>query len=107
MLNMRPSKKAVQRQKDALRDLIGPRSRTVPVTDLIGSINRQLRGWGNYFSRGYWRDAFHEINGYVLERLKTHLRNRSQRPFRVPEGQTHYHHLHTLGLIQLRGNVSA
>jgi RNA-directed DNA polymerase len=107
MLNMRPSKKAVQRQKDALRDLIGPRSRTVPVTELIGSINRQLRGWGNYFGRGYWRDAFHEINGYVLERLKTHLRNRSQRPFRVPDGQTHYHHLQTLGLVQLRGTVSA
>jgi RNA-directed DNA polymerase len=107
MLNMRPSKKAVQRQKDALRDLIGPRSRTVPVTELIGSINRKLRGGGNYFGRGYWRDAFHEINGYVLERLKTHVRNRSQRPFRVPEGQTHYHHLQTLGLVQLRGTVSA
>jgi RNA-directed DNA polymerase len=107
VLSMRPSKKAVQRQKDALRELIGPRSRTVPVTELIGTINRQLRGWGNYFGRGYWRDAFHEINGHVQTRLKTHLRNRSQRPFRVPEGQTLYHHLQQLGLVQLRGTVSA
>jgi hypothetical protein len=97
----------VQRQKDALRDLTGPRTRSLPVTELIGSINRQLRGWGNDFGRGYWRDAFHEINGYVLARLKTQLRHRSQRPFRVPEGQTHYHHLHTLGLVELRGTVSA
>jgi len=107
MLNMGPSEKAVQRQKDALRDLTGPRTRSMPVTELMGSINRQLRGWGNDFGRGYWRDAFHEINGYVLARLKTQLRHRSQRPFRVPEGQTHYHHLHTLGLVELRGTVSA
>jgi RNA-directed DNA polymerase len=107
VLSMRPSSKAVQRQKDALRELIGPRTRTVPVTERIGSINRQWRGWGNYFGRGYWKDAFHEINGYVQTRLKTHLRHRSQRPFRVPQGQTHYHHLQTLGLVQLRGHVSA
>jgi RNA-directed DNA polymerase len=104
---MRPSKKAVQRQKDALRDLTGPRHRTVPVSELIGTSNRQLRGWGNYFGRSSWKDAFHEINGHVQTRLKTHLRHRSQRPFRVPEGQTLHHHLQTLGLVQLRGNVSA
>jgi hypothetical protein len=107
VLSMRPSGKAVQRQKDALRERTGPRPRTVPVTELMGSINRQRRGWGNYFGRGYGKDAFHEINGYVQTRLKTHLRHRSQRPFRVPQGQTHYHHLQTLGLVQLRGNVSA
>jgi RNA-directed DNA polymerase len=103
VLSMRPSAKAVQRQKDALRWLTSPAMRTVPVTELIGRINRQLRGWGNYFGRGYWKDAFHEINGHVQVRLAIHLRNKSQRRYRVPEGQTLYQHLQALGLRHLKG----
>jgi RNA-directed DNA polymerase len=105
VLSMRPSAKAVQRQKDALREMTGVRMRTVPVTQLIGSINRRLGGWGNYFDRGYWKDAFNEINGYVQTRLSIHLRHKSQRPYRIPAGQTLYQHLQTLGLAQLKGKL--
>jgi len=107
VLSMRPSTKAVQRQKEALRELTGPRMSTVPVTELIGTINRQLRGWGNYFGQGYWKDAFHEINLHVQIRLRQHLRHKSQRRYRVPAGQTLYQHLQQLGLLQLKGTVSA
>jgi RNA-directed DNA polymerase len=107
VLSLRPSTKAVQRQKDALRELTGLRMRSVPVTELIGTINRQLRGWGNYFGHGYWKDAFHEINLHVQTRLRRHLHNKSQRPYRVPAGQTLYQHLQMLGLVQLKGKVSA
>ena len=102
VLSMRPSRKSVQRQKDALRELTGPRMRAVPVPDLIVSINRQLRGWGNYFGHGYWRDAFHEINAHVQRRLWIHLRGKSQRPYRVPKDQTLYAHLQKLGWVHLR-----
>ncbi len=105
VLSMRPSTQVVQRQKAALRGLTSPAMRTVPVTELIGRINRQRRGWGNYFGCGYWKDAFHEINGYVQVRLSIHLRNKSQRPYRGPEGQTLYQHLQTLGLIHLKGKL--
>jgi len=105
VLSMRPSAKAVQRQKDALRWLTSAAMRTVPVTELIGRINRQLRGWGNYFGHGYWKDAFHEITGHVQVRLAVHLRNKSQRRYRVPEGQTLYQHLQALGLIHLKGKL--
>lgn len=105
VLSMRPSAKAVQRQKEALRWLTSAAMRTVPVTDLIGRINRQLRGWGNYFGHGYWKAAFHEINGHVQVRLSIHLRNKSQRAYRVPEGQSLYSHLQKLGLNHLKGNL--
>jgi RNA-directed DNA polymerase len=105
VLSMRPSAKAVQRQKDALRWLTSAAMRTVPVTELIGRINRQLRGWGNYFGHGYWKDAFHEITGHLQVRLAVHLRNKSQRRYRVPEGQTLYQHLQALGLIHLKGKL--
>jgi len=107
VLSLRPSAKAVQRQKAALRYLTSPAMRTVPTTALIERINRQLRGWGNYFGLGYWKDAFHEINGYVELRLSIHLRNKSQRRYRAPEGQTLYQHLQRLGWHHLRGHVSA
>lgn len=106
VLSMRPSTKAVQRQKDALRELTGPHMSTVPVTELIGTINRQLRGWGNYFGHGYWKDAFHEINLHVQIRLRQHLRQKSQRRYRVPAGQTLYQHLQQLGLLQLKGKCA-
>jgi hypothetical protein len=59
VLSLRPSRKAVLRQKEALRELTGWRARSVPVVDLMGTINRPLRGWGNYFGHGYWKEAFH------------------------------------------------
>jgi RNA-directed DNA polymerase len=105
ILSMRPSVKAVQRQKDRLREMTGATMRTVPVTELIGRLNRQLRGWGNYFGHGYWKEAFHDINGHVQVRLSILLRNKSQRRYRVPDGQTLYLHLQRLGLIHLKGNL--
>jgi RNA-directed DNA polymerase len=107
LLSMRPSKKSVQRQKDALRELTDVRRRTVPLPDLIRTINRQLRGWSNYFDHGYWNNAFNEINNHVLQRLHIHLRGKSQRPYRIPEDQTLYQHLQKLGWVHLRGRVSA
>jgi RNA-directed DNA polymerase len=107
VLSMRPSKKSVQRQKTALRELTGPRRRSVPVTELIRTINRQLRGWSNYFGHGYWKDAFSEINGYIQTRLMIHLRGKSQRPYRLPKDQTLYLHLQKLGWVHIRGKVKA
>lgn len=107
VMSMRPSRKAIQRQKQSLRELTSGRMNFVPVPKLIGTINRQLRGWGNYFGHGYWRDAFHEINGHVQARLRHHLRSRSQRRYRVPAGHTLYQHLQNLGLHLLSGPVSA
>jgi RNA-directed DNA polymerase len=45
--------------------------------------------------------ALREINTYVRDRLVQHLRRRSQRPFRPPEGVTNYEQLQNLGLLYL------
>ena len=72
-----------------------------PLPRLIGELNRHLTGWANYFSFGYPRKARRHINSYVRQRLVTHLRRRSQRPFRPPEGRTLYAHLERMGLVYL------
>ncbi len=100
-LNVLPSKKALAREREVLRQMTGPARCWVPVPELIRKLNRHLRGWANYFSYGYPRQATWQINHFVRARLAVHLRRRSQRPFRVPEGRTLYGHLQRMGLVYL------
>lgn len=97
-LNLFPSKKALGRSRERLRNLTSPRRCFVPVTQVIAEVNRYLTGWGNYFSHGYRGKAFRHLNHFATQRLTTHLQRRSQRPFRPPEGRTFYAHLQALGL---------
>jgi RNA-directed DNA polymerase len=100
-LNLRPSAKSMQREREKLREMTGPDRCHVPIRALIGQINDHLRGWGNYFAKGYPRMAFRQINRFVQERLERHLKRRSQRPFRATEGMTWYAQLQRLGLVSL------
>ena len=100
-LNVMPSGKAMARERDRLREMTGPSRCHVPIPQLVEEINIHLRGWANYFQFGYPRVAFREINTYVRERLWRHLRRRSQRPFRPPEGRTYDQHFKALGLVYL------
>ena len=100
-LNVMPSKKALEVQREKLRTMINSRKSHVPVDQLIVSINRQQHGWARYFSFGYPRKAMKQINWFVGSRLIKHLRRRSQRPFRLPKGQSYYQYLKQLGLVFL------
>ena len=100
-LHVMPSKKAMARERAKLRQMTDSRYCFKPIPALIRELNRNLRGWANYFDYGHPRRRFREINWYVRQRLKFHLRRRSQRPFRPPKGVTFYKHLATIGLDSL------
>jgi RNA-directed DNA polymerase len=100
-LNLCPSAKSLQRERDNLREMTGPRTCFVPIPTLIAQINRQVKGWGAYFGMGYPRVAFRQINLFVRERLERHLKRRSQRPFRGTGTCSWYAQLHRLGLRPL------
>ena len=100
-LNVIPSSKALQAQREKLRKMINKRQSHVPIPSLIQKVNQQLRGWANYFSFGYPRKAKRMMNWYVRSRFIKHLRRRSQRPFRPPKGRSFYKHLKSLGLVYL------
>ena len=100
-LHVMPSKKAMARERAKLRQMTDSRFCFKPIPALIRELNRNLRGWANYFDYGHPRRRFREINWYVRQRLKFHLRRRSQRPFRPPKGVSFYKHLATLGLDYL------
>jgi RNA-directed DNA polymerase len=100
-LNLEPSAKALAREREALRLMTGPEQCHTPLPELTKTINRHLRGWGKYFSLGYPRKAYRQINSYVRQRLTSHLQRRSQRGYRPPKGQSFYDHLNQMGLIYL------
>jgi RNA-directed DNA polymerase len=100
-LNMTISEKALKRERQKLREIISPQSCFVPLPQLIEELNGHLRSWANYFSYGYPRKGFREINAYVRKRLAQHTRRRSQRPFRPPEGVSYYEHFNRMGLLYL------
>lgn len=97
-----PSDKAVAYRKEELRKLTGPERSFVPIPVLVRQVNRQLRGWKQYFSYGHSSAAHREINAFVIARLTKHLQRRSQRPFRPPEGYTYYRVLTQKFGLQLR-----
>jgi RNA-directed DNA polymerase len=97
-LNLFPSDKALDREKETLRAMIGPQTCFVPIPALIAQINQQVRGWKAYFSLGYPRHALRRLGHFLRERLARHLKRRSQRPFRPPEGVTWDEQLQRLGL---------
>jgi RNA-directed DNA polymerase len=100
-LNPMPSKKALARERETLREMTSARVCFKPIPMLIGEINEHLKGWSNYFAWGYPRKAFREINCYVRQRLYRHLSRRSQRPWRPPPGTTYYAQLERMGLMYL------
>jgi len=97
-----PSAKSCAEEREVIRDILSPRHCFVPIPDLIRPLNRQLEGWGMYFSKGHSRRALRRMNWFVFNRMVKHLKRRSQRPYRPPEGVSWYSHVHDkLGLVAL------
>jgi RNA-directed DNA polymerase len=96
-LNVFPAKKSVARLRQRLRALLASNCVT-PIPTLVGMVNRLLQGWKHYFSWGYPRVAFREVNQYLVATLTRHLQRRSQRPFRPSAGRSYYAQLQCLGL---------
>jgi len=100
-LNVSPSGKALKQERKKLHEMTNHRQCMHPIPQLVEKLNRHLKGWKNYYDFGYPSVAFGAINSYVRDRLKQHLRRRSQRPFRPPEGVSYYEQIQRFGLVRL------
>jgi len=99
--NLEASRKAMAKEREALRGMINAHQSHTPLPELIGRVNRHLKGWSNYFKLGYPRKTFRHVNRFVRERLGQHLRRRSQRGWRARQGVNVFAHLDHMGLIRL------
>jgi RNA-directed DNA polymerase len=93
------SSKAQKRAREKLRELTSARFCWMPIKDVVERVNALLRGWLAYFSKGHPAKARRTLVRFAEQRLIGHLRRRSQRPYRPPEGVSFFQHVHDLGLI--------
>jgi RNA-directed DNA polymerase len=97
-LRVEPSRKAERRLREKVREQAGPQWGWMPLPILIGRLNQTLRGWCAYFRHGHPHRVFYRLDGYLLDRLRRHLRRRSQRRYRLPANEKLDAHLRRHGL---------
>ena len=98
---LEPSAKALRRELDKLRDMTAARHSGTALPELLGQLNRHLKGWANYYRLGHPGVTFQKVNWYVRRRLHRFLRRRSQRPWKKPQALTVTEYLRQRGLIYL------
>lgn len=72
---------------------------------LVASLNRRLRGWGNYFRWGNSARKFHLIDGYVHQRLAIFMSTKHGLRRRRNWARFDREWVHSVGVYQLTGTV--
>jgi RNA-directed DNA polymerase len=72
----RPSKKSIQHVIETIHELTDQKTTWQDAAQLVGKMNRVLRGWSNYFSVGWTGRAYRAIDTYTAARLRRWLRKK-------------------------------
>ena len=100
-----PSRRALQHARDRIRELTARSRLLVPVEDVVGSVNRFLRGWAAFFRIGNSARFFDKIRKFAVSRLALFMAKLHRRSVRY--GWFVIRQTNALGLIQLGGIVVA
>ena len=74
--NVRPADKSLKKIKAKLTALTGRNLTNIALDDIVGNVNRSLRGWANYFHYRNSSRMLSKARIHAEERLRTHLMKR-------------------------------
>ena len=102
-----PSKASVRRLKGKLRRMIGNHMSWQSAEELIGNVNRVVRGWLNYFSYGTLWKTYTKLESFLQSRVRGWLVHKHRVGSRGLCQYPAKHLYETLGLIYTPGGLRA
>ena len=81
-LGTRPARKAIRRLCESLHEDTARRTRRLDEEQIVGRLNRKLRGWADYFHLGPVSKAYRAVDRYVAGRLRQWLCKKHKVPGR-------------------------